>query len=252
MNQWEINNTKICSGILLHDNLKIKVVNKHWKPQSDPRAKIEFISPHISHFTQANDAKPSFRHAVKTERDRHLQRHFTSLKLKVRSNHPQETLHLSREASVEASPLCCISLPHTVLFCTHFFLRRKRPQKAMRVLKEQCCFATLWLSYTLLALACCKSEHLCPLLLHQGSHWDGEDRTLFPCLLSLSGVLWMEIWSASNDHLKLGVLNQNKSKGAICSSKAEIIFTVCRSEVKTSKSMREVGLFLCLFPETCS
>lgn len=59
----------------------------------------------------------------------------------------------------------------------------------MRALKGQCRFATLWLTYTLMSLACCESEHLCPfLLLQPGSHWDGEDKTLFPCLPLLPGV----------------------------------------------------------------
>lgn len=108
--------------------------------------------------------------------------------LKVGSTHPHETLHLSRETSLEVLSLCCVSLPHTALFCT-YFLRRKSSQKAMRVLKGQCHFATSWLSYTFLSLAFCESEHLCPsLLLQPGSHWAGEDTTMFPCLLLLPGI----------------------------------------------------------------
>lgn len=118
----------------------------------------------------------------------------------------------------------------------------------MRVLKGQCHFATLLLSYTFGSFACCESEHFCPsLLLHPGSHWAGEDRTMSPCLLLLPGIplngdVQSNIWSwafLTRIRLRYYLLFQSRD-----------YFHCMQIWSENRKSIGEAGRFVCLFPET--
>lgn len=114
------------------------------------------------------------------------------------SKHPQKYSYLCRRTSTQASPLYYVSLH---CFCIRFFLRRKKSQKHMELLKGQCHLATLWLNYMFGALSAVSWSNPCPPSLPQpGSYGAGEDRPGSPQSLLLPGIP-----PIGKQHLKLGV-----------------------------------------------
>lgn len=126
--------------------------------------------------------------------------------LRVGSNHPQETLLLSRETSVEAFSLCCVSLPHTSLFHT-LFLRGRRSQRAKGAVSLCHIMAQLHIFVPCLLWVRAPLSFFAAAARKPQSRW-GQNHV---SMLAFADWYSSE-WRCAKQHLKLGVLNQSKSK----------------------------------------
>lgn len=111
-------------------------------------------------------------------------------------------------------------------FCIHFFLRRKRSQKHVGLLKGQCPFATLWLGYTFGALpAVSWSTSILPRYRSQVAtervRTDLCPHPPFCCLV----FLWLEKCKAAFEVGSMVHLAQNRVKLQFALPKQRFIFT---------------------------